>query len=869
MLALSLRTLRTRVGSVAGTFVMVAITATVVAACAQVMATALGAPGAGRFAAADAVVRADPDVRIGFGDNAETVEVPRAALLPPEAVTRAAAVPGVRAAVGDVAFPVTVTGRDGAPLATVGSGPAHAHGWPSAALTPYRLAEGRAPAGPGEAVLDAGLAAAGGLRVGDRVRVVTPAGAETVRISGVARTATEQRDRQSAVFVTQAEAQRLSGLGAGFNAIAVRAAPGTDLGELRDALGDAVSSVPGVHGAPQVLAHRDASKADAGNPAAFERVELVAVVASSGGITTAVAVFVVAGAIAFAVGRRRREIALLRAVGATPGQVRRLLLWETALVGLLAGAVGCLLAALLSDVFTAALVDVGIAPDGFGVSPHWIPYGIAVGTGTVVALLASLLAVRRALAVLPGEALLAAAVPQRRIGVVRWLLGLVALGGGLTLVIVLSVAALSFAVLAACCFAIGLALLGPVLLGRPAAWLGRLVLGAGGSGFLAGAALSTGRFRTGAVAAAIALVVALGGAQVVGLATARDATERESAERVTADRVLTATSGGGLPASVADEAARLPGVTAAAGVVSTEVFLLDRDLTHDGDSWIAAGLDPAAARGALDLGVVAGSLDDVRGDAIAISDTVADDGGVSVGQVLRAQLADATHAKLRVAAIYERPNGIGDVILSRELALRHATVPLDAAVFVATGEHGDGGEAGGAGGATGSGAEARAAHGLDALARTVPTVAVGSRADYLEGVDAQQQDAADAQWVVSALMLLVTAMAAFNSGAMAAAERRPELVAARLAGATRRQVGAALVIEALVTTVVGLAAGALVVLASLTRAGADPAGGPLSIPLGQTAAVLAVGAALGLLGMLLPAALAGRARLTALAGLRE
>jgi putative ABC transport system permease protein len=51
--------------------------------------------------------------------------------------------------------------------------------------------------------------------------------------------------------------------------------------------------------------------------------------------------------------------------------------------------------------------------------------------------------------------------------------------------------------------------------------------------------------------------------------------------------------------------------------------------------------------------------------------------------------------------------------------------------------------------------------------------------------------------------------------------------------------------------------------------GDDPNGGPLVIPLGQAALVLAVGAALGLLGTLVPAALTRGARLTALAGLRE
>jgi putative ABC transport system permease protein len=112
-------------------------------------------------------------------------------------------------------------------------------------------------------------------------------------------------------------------------------------------------------------------------------------------------------------------------------------------------------------------------------------------------------------------------------------------------------------------------------------------------------------------------------------------------------------------------------------------------------------------------------------------------------------------------------------------------------------------------------------------------------------------------------------MAAFNTGTLAAAERRRELVLARLAGATRRQVIGSLTIEATVTTLTGIAVGAAVALASVARVGDDPAGGPLTIPWGQAGLVLAGAAAVGLTGTLIPAALAGRARLTALAGLRE
>jgi putative ABC transport system permease protein len=834
----------TRAGSLAGAFAMIAATATIAAAAAQMMATALGAPGPGRFAAADAVVRANPTVKLGHGENVDKIDVQRSALLPAASVARVAGVSGVRSAVGDVAFPLTVIGRSGVPLPTRGGAPAQGHGWPSAALTPYRLADGHAPTAADDLVLDTGLARAGGLRVGDGVRAVTPAGARTFRLAGIATATRAEQARQPSAFLTQARAQQLSGLGAGFNAVGVRAVPGVDGAQLGDRIDAAVG------GETQVLDRRHAAAADAGDPRAFDRVQLVAVLASGGGITLAITVFVVAGTIAFAVQRRRREIALLRAVGATPGQVRRLLLRETGVIGLLAGLTGCAAATALFAPFTHALVSVGLAPDGFTVAPHWIPYAIATAVGVVVALLATLVAARRALAVRPGEALVESALPQRRMGVARTLLGLVALGGGVTLVTVLSSQAISFATLAAFCFMIAVALLAPVVVGWPAALAGRPLKAGGGAGFLAGSALATGRFRVGAVGAAIALVVALAGTQALGLATAQRATERATAERVLADHVLVARDGGGLPPSVAEAAAKLPGA-AAAGMVSTDVFLLDRHLTNQGDSWQAAGLDPVATHGTLDLDVRAGSLDAVRGDGIAVSDSLAGHGGVRIGRILPARLADATPARLRVVAIYHRANGIGDVVLPRSLALTHAAAALDSAVFVA-----DGGDA-------------AVARGLDAIARAAPTAVVRSRAAYLHDVTAQGQENARAQWVIVALMIAVSTMAAFNTGALAAAERRRELVLARLGGATRGQVIRSLTLEALVTTLAGIGVGVAVVLASLARVGDDPSGGPLAIPWGQAGLVVAGAAALGLIGTLVPTALVGRARLTALAGLRE
>jgi putative ABC transport system permease protein len=142
----------------------------------------------------------------------------------------------------------------------------------------------------------------------------------------------------------------------------------------------------------------------------------------------------------------------------------------------------------------------------------------------------------------------------------------------------------------------------------------------------------------------------------------------------------------------------------------------------------------------------------------------------------------------------------------------------------------------------------------------VPTAVVDTRAQYLVQVNASGQVDAESPWVIEALMIVVAVMAAFTAGATAAAERRDELVLARLCGATRGQVTTALALESALTTLGGIAAGAIVVAVSLSGAGHDPAAGPLALPLGQATLVLAGAAALGIGATLLPGVLSARGR---------
>ena len=129
--------------------------------------------------------------------------------------------------------------------------------------------------------------------------------------------------------------------------------------------------------------------------------------------------------------------------------------------------------------------------------------------------------------------------------------------------------------------------------------------------------------------------------------------------------VVTGRDGAPLPAGTAE---RLGGT----GMVPTQVFLLGKGLTGWDTPWAAAGL--GAPERTLDLGVRDGDLDRVRGTSVAISDVVAAEGHVEVGDVAARPARGHDEASLRVAAIYDRAAGLGHVVMDRGLAQRHAAV---------------------------------------------------------------------------------------------------------------------------------------------------------------------------------------------------
>src|SRR5438477_6042053 len=222
-----------------------------------------------RYAAAAAVVTGEQ--RVGTDHDVFLTERNRVS----SALTaRLAAVPGVKAAIGDVSVP-----------ARLGATATYAHGWGSAALTPYVLNAGRAPAGPDEVVT--GYPAA----VGARLAFTSTERVRTVTVVGVARPR-HPVSLQTAIFLTDAEAARLAGHPGRVDAIGVLASPGVDPSRLRAAAPGAVVLTGDARGRGEYPELQQT------------RTTLIPVTAAFAGLALFIAMFVVASTLSLSIQQR-------------------------------------------------------------------------------------------------------------------------------------------------------------------------------------------------------------------------------------------------------------------------------------------------------------------------------------------------------------------------------------------------------------------------------------------------------------------------------------------------------------------------------------------------------------------------------------
>lgn len=841
MLRYALRTVRARKAGFLGAFLALMCAAALITACGTLLETGLrGTIRTERYAAAPVVVSADQNVhrttvkRKHGKTKVKHKAKPLAerAWLPAGIGRALAGTPGVARVVPELTFPAVPLTPDG----TGGRTP-YGHAWESAALTPYRLTAGHAPTAGTDVVIDRYLAERARLRPGDRLTVQSTRAPGTYRVSGVAAPATDVR-HQTSLFFSAAEARRLAGHPGQVTAFGVTAAAGTEPGRLRQAVAAAV------HGTGARVTTGDARGAVEFLDAAAARVRLVSMGGAMGGTSLLVAVLVVVGTFALSVQQRHRELALLRAVAATSGQIRRLIGREALIVGAGAGTAGALLGLVLGRLLYDRFVALGAVPATLQHTAGVLPPLAAVAATLAGAWAAARIASRRVVRIRPAEALAEARTERVRPAWGRLLAGLLLLAGGGVLVAVLGVlhteaASTPVTFLAVVVLSTSVALLGPLLVRAAALLLTGPLRLTGHGGRLATANLRGNAARMASVVTPLTLLIGMTCTVLFVQPTLDGAGRAQTRAGIRADWVV-ASRGPGVPS----EAARR---LRTHGAAVTEVV---RTTVRVGlDKYAAQGVTPAGLDRTWDPGVTAGSLRGLGEHTVAVSELAADRLHLKPGSPLKLTLGDGTPATLTVAAVYSRGLGFGDLTFAHDLLARHVDNPLSPSLLVTTD---------------------RTQKQLATTLREFPGVEVLSPAAADSVQARRERTSGEVDLFAMGLVLAFTAIAVVNTLAMSVSERVREFALLRLAGATRRQVLRMLRTEALSVLLLATALGSAVALAVLTSFSVGMTGraAPAVAPLGYVTVVAGAGL-LALVATALPGRVALRVRAVTVATAKE
>lgn len=520
------------------------------------------------------------------------------------------------------------------------------------------------------------------------------------------------------------------------------------------------------------------------------------------------AVFIVSSTFAFTVAQRRRDLALLRVLGGARRQLRRLLLSEAVLLGVIGTAIGVPLGVVATEAQAWLLVEVGFLPATF-TAPFgaWVLQpSIFVGLGIAVA--GVLAASRRAAKVRPLDALRDTGSAARVMTASRWLYGIafllisaafVALAplGGL-------VGAMGMAMAVSMTGSVALSALSPLVVPFVGRGFGLLLRGTTLGG-LAEANLRDGVRRSASTAAPLIVLVALLLGLSGTLGTLALATGEQMGKLVKGDLVAVASG------AQAERIAFVPGVAAVSHQSTVPITVTaavqedpeERPRNQTYESRIVA-VDTSAYQQTHQLRPRAGSLAELHGATIAVGPGLSGD-GLALGSTVTAAVAGQSLA-LRIVAVMPETLESGDSFLvPREIipAGVLAEAPTESVVQLAPG------------------ADAAAVReGIRAVGAT-EVLTVREWATAL--ADAQQAGNVSILAVLMGLSGLYALVAVINAQVIAGSERRGEFAVARVTGLKRVQVVWVALIESWAVTVIGVFLGMVVALGTLAGMAAGTA----------------------------------------------
>jgi len=709
--------------------------------------------------------------------------------------------------------------------------------WSPAPFNPYQLRAGRAPATDDEVVLDLSTALTQKIRLGDTVGVQgTRSG--TFRVVGLVGFGSGDGPPNSTLaLVPLAAAQRLLALGTGVSDADVRAADGIGIEALRGRLAAALGSQYQVSSSQDVAAR---SAAAAKTQVGYLQALLLAMAAAS----LLVGAFLIANTFAMVVASRTREIAVLRAAGATGRQVLGSVLVEALTVGAIASTAGAALGVAVAAGLRRLVGAFGAElPNGpLVVQPATL--ALAALLGVVVTLLAALGPARRAARVSPLDALREFSAPAGagRTRTVAGIAGLLLAAGALAVAVrdasVVPLALGGVLVLA------GLVVVGPAVVGPLLRLAGHVLPARWVPGSLARASAARAPRRTSATAMALAIGLALISFTAVLSASVKASTAAGYRETITADFVIESSRAemlGGLPPAVSERVAGLPQVAVASRL----------RFGHWKDGQVTSALtavDPGTLPEVTDVRLVQGRLDALADGGVILAEHIARERNLRVGDALEMTFARTGRQHLRIVGVLRDRDADGlstGYLISLGTFAKRYSENVDASVFVKL--------------ARGVDMPAgRAA--LTAALKAYPTADVKDEATAVAG---RLQAVDQVLGLVTVLLLMTVVVATLgiaNTLALSMLERTREIGLLRAVGMTRRQLRAMVRTEALLVAAVAAGVGAALGT-GLSAVTVHVLGGSTmspEFPLAQLAGVVALAVVTGLVAGAIPARRAAR-----------
>jgi putative ABC transport system permease protein len=715
----------------------------------------------------DAAVRSANVIKGDFGND-------QRANVPASVVDEVLKTPSVEAAVGNIqpyAQAIDTKGK-----AIGGNGPpTFGLGWdPNPKLNQFHLIAGHAPAADDQIVVDKGTADKGDFKVGDRVTILTTKAPQKYQLVGIAKFGTvDSLAGASIILFTPRQVQLVANVKNEFSQISVVAKAGVSQTQVASDI-DQTLRADG-HTQYQVITGKALTKENQD-----------AVHKALGFISTAllvfafvaliVGMFIIYNTFSIVVAQRMREMALLRAIGASKRQVLASVIGESVVVGILASAVGVLAGIGLSIGLKAVMNAVGFQIPGSGVELRPIAIIVGLLVGTIVTIVSAVVPARQAARVPPIAAMRAVAL-ERPINRVRRL----GIGGAILAIGLLSLflglfgsSGISFVGLGALLMLVGVFVVSPLFARQLARVIGRpLTKLRGIVGSLSRENAARNPRRTATTGAAVMIAVSLVGFITIFAASANASIGSAIDSQLKTDYIVTlkgggGPGGGGLSPVLAKKIAALPEVQA-----STPIRLGSAEIA--GSNTFLAAADPQTITQLYDFNGVSGSISNLAPNEIAISTRKASSKHLKLGDLVRMRFIQTGVQSLKVGFIYRNNTLAGDYIIS--LAAFEKNFPpqnqLDVQIFAKLKP-----------GVTVD--QGRAA--IEPLVAPYPNADLKDNAQYKADQKKQVNQVLLLVYVLLFLAVIIAFIGIVNTMTLSIYERTQEIGLLRAVGSSRRQV---------------------------------------------------------------------------------